>query len=289
MRAGESSERCQHQTAARGRARTETSVLRHPARARQRLSRDPRCRTVPGAGGRLHVVPLQVVSSILPSRELLPVLVDLATWAPRSLGWCSSRRYERAESTLRSNVDALRHTYSWGDRRFGEGLDRRVEAGPLSHFATRRETAASVERWPSASHSTCCLTLDRRSECDKAFFTTLDREMQHVVPCRARIDGCTPLTRVTSRMNAHTGRIALGKHLRLPSARRERTQGLSSKEQCTPSTCALVLHERGRPFTATIVGTRGVRCMPNKARARGTQTCVAAAARRRDRPEPRFL
>jgi hypothetical protein len=97
---------------------------------------------------------LRVVSSMLPSGELLPILVDPVTWAPRSLAlrWIVlKRRYECAESTLRSNIDALRHLYAWGDTRFESGLEKRVETGPLDHsdllslaqsLTTRGETRA---------------------------------------------------------------------------------------------------------------------------------------------------
>jgi len=79
----------------------------------------------------------RVISSVLRSGELLPVLVDPVTWVPRSLAlrWVLfKRRYECAESTLRNNVDALRHLYAWGDARFEIGLERRVESAPLDPF-----------------------------------------------------------------------------------------------------------------------------------------------------------
>lgn len=41
------------------------------------------------------------------------------------------RRYECAESTLRTDMYAVRFVYAWGDRCFPEGLESRLERGAL--------------------------------------------------------------------------------------------------------------------------------------------------------------
>ncbi len=81
-------------------------------------------------------VPLEVVTSVLKSGERLPVLVDSATWIPRSMAmrWVLyDRRYTCAESTLQRDVSALRFVYAWGEGRFPEGLEARLAARPLDH------------------------------------------------------------------------------------------------------------------------------------------------------------
>lgn len=79
-------------------------------------------------------LPLSVVSSSLPSGEGLPLLVHRDTWVPLSLAmrWAVlQRRYECAEATLRSDLNGLRYVYAWGGDRFAEGLEARLEEGPL--------------------------------------------------------------------------------------------------------------------------------------------------------------
>lgn len=80
--------------------------------------------------------PLRVVSTVLATGERFPLLVDAATWAPKSLAlrWIVyDRRYSCAESTLRRDVNGLRYLYAWGERRFPEGIEARVAAAPLTH------------------------------------------------------------------------------------------------------------------------------------------------------------
>lgn len=79
---------------------------------------------------------LRVVSTVLPTGERLPVLVDDATWLPLSMAlrWVIyDRRYACAESTLRRDVNGLRYLYAWGHRRFAEGIEARLAAAPLTH------------------------------------------------------------------------------------------------------------------------------------------------------------
>ena len=69
--------------------------------------------------------PLSVVAATLATGERLPLLVDRETWVPMSLAtrWVVlSRRYECAESTLRTDLNGLRYLYVWGNTRFSEGI-----------------------------------------------------------------------------------------------------------------------------------------------------------------------
>lgn len=105
---------------------------------------------------------LSVVSGTLPSGEGLPLLVDRETWVPASLAlrWTVlRRRYECAESTLRRDLNGLRYVYAWGNARFPEGLDARLESRGLDYdelmrlrdFVARPDTAqrAGAEEVPS--------------------------------------------------------------------------------------------------------------------------------------------
>lgn len=87
-----------------------------------------------GSSQRHPSIPLAVVSTLLPTGEGLPILVRSDTWAPMGLAlrWAVfARRFEVAESTLGSNLRGLRYLYAWGIRRFEEGLEARLQRGPL--------------------------------------------------------------------------------------------------------------------------------------------------------------
>ena len=43
------------------------------------------------------------------------------------------RRYECAESTLRTDLNGLRYVYIWGEASFAEGLEARLESRPLEY------------------------------------------------------------------------------------------------------------------------------------------------------------
>ena len=75
---------------------------------------------------------LGVTRVSLATGEGLPLLVDWSTWLPVSLAmrWVVfARRYECAESTLRTNLAGIAVLYRWGDHRFPEGLEARLESG----------------------------------------------------------------------------------------------------------------------------------------------------------------
>lgn len=126
---------------------------------------------------------LSVVSSELPSGEGLPLLVDRETWVPVSLAlrWTVlRRRYEVAESTLRRDLNGLRYVYAWGDGRFREGLEARIETTGLGYddlvslrdFCERPD-AAGVGRAAetNADHGKPDTSAGARALAAKAFLT----------------------------------------------------------------------------------------------------------------------
>jgi hypothetical protein len=83
----------------------------------------------------------------------MPLLVDAATRAPMRLAlrWVFfKRRYEVAESTIRSDLAALRQAYGWGEREFPAGLEGRLERGALTYDELQR-----LDAWLRHAHRRC--------------------------------------------------------------------------------------------------------------------------------------
>jgi len=57
------------------------------------------------------------------------------------------RRYEVAESTIRSDLSALRQAYRWGEREFPTGLEGRLETGALTYDELQR-----LDAWLRHAH-----------------------------------------------------------------------------------------------------------------------------------------
>lgn len=78
---------------------------------------------------------LVVDTTVLPTGERLPLLINWSTGLPLSLAmrWVLFGRRHHAEAkTTRGNLGHLRSLYLWGDARFPEGLEARLTAGPLT-------------------------------------------------------------------------------------------------------------------------------------------------------------
>jgi integrase len=117
-----------------------TTILRFPGREAVSTA-SPKNNATPNRHQR-RALPYAVVGARLDTGEGLPTLIRTDTWVPQSLAlrWAVfARRYEVAEGTLRSELDALRYLYAWGDRFLAAGLEARLEHGA-------ELTALEVER-----------------------------------------------------------------------------------------------------------------------------------------------